>query len=104
AEVRDARRVEMIAVAAQPTPEAGAASVETGRRLPRLNDNQLSAMAELEGAGGRVRVRDLRERLERAGIPESTLATLVKRGLVRLEEAAEAFHYGGVGDSGKNAH
>ncbi len=61
------------------------------RRLPRLNDNQLAAMAELAGCGGRERVRELQVRLARAGVPETTLGTLVRRGLVRLEEAPQAF-------------
>ena len=39
------------------------------------------------------------------GVPESTLGTLVKRELVRVEEVAEAFHFGGVGTHGKkHAH
>jgi primosomal protein N' (replication factor Y) len=39
------------------------------------------------------------------GVPESTLGTLVKRELVRVEEVAEAFHFGGVGAHGKkHAH
>ncbi len=75
------------------------------RRLPRLNENQLAVMAELASVGGRMRVRELRASLARAGVPESTLATLVKRRLVRVEEVAEAFHLGGVGTEGKkHAH
>ena len=38
-------------------------------------------------------------------MPESTLGTLVKRGLVVMEEVAEEFHLGGVGAHGKkHAH
>jgi primosomal protein N' (replication factor Y) len=112
AEVRDARRVEMVAVlvgldAEAPTSqkrdvghtEMGAA-VE-GRRLPKLNENQLAVMAELAGCGGRELVRGLRARLIARGVPESSLATLVKRGLVRLEETAQAFHVTGLSQPGK---
>jgi primosomal protein N' (replication factor Y) len=42
-------------------------------------------------------VRELRVRLERRGVPPSTLGTLVKRGLVLLEETAQAFHVSGLG-------
>ena len=72
-------------------------------RLPRLNENQLAVMAELAAVGGRMRVRDLRQTLARVGVPESTLGTLVKRGLVVIEEVAEAFHLGGVGAHGEEA-
>ena len=65
---------------------------EAGKRLPKLNENQLAVMAELAGCGGRELVRELRGRLSARGVPESTLGTLVKRGLVRLEETAQAFH------------
>ncbi len=73
-------------------------------RLPKLNGNQLAAMAELAGAGGRLLLRDLRERLRSAAVPESTLGTLVKRGLVRLEDVAEAFHMSGLQTGRKHAH
>ena len=66
-------------------------------RLPRLNENQLAVMAELAAVGGRMRVRDLRQAGALRGVPDSTLGTLVKRGLVAIEEVAEAFHLGGVG-------
>jgi primosomal protein N' (replication factor Y) len=87
-EERDARRLERVAVL---VPEA---------RLPRLNDNQTAILAELAAVGGRMRVRDLRG----LSIPESTLGTLVKRGLVAIEEVAETFHLGGVGLHKKHAH
>jgi len=108
AEERDARRLEKIAVLAH-----GSEKREEGRgkseqrlvRLPRLNENQLAVMAELAAVDGRMRVRELRERLARVGVPESTLGTLVKRGLVTIEEVAEDFHLGGVGSHGKkHAH
>ena len=85
AEERDARRLEKVAVLVE------------GARLPKLNENQTAVMAELAAVGGRMRVRDLRQSF--AEVPESTLGTLVKRGLVVVEEVAEAFHLGGVGST-----
>jgi primosomal protein N' (replication factor Y) len=93
AEVRDARRVEMLAVVQEPEAET--------KRLSKLNQNQLAVMAELAGVGGRELVRSLRGRLAGMGVPESTLGTLVKRGLVRLEETAQAFHVSGMQQAGK---
>ncbi|HWW98123.1 MAG TPA: primosomal protein N' [Edaphobacter sp.] len=111
AEERDARRLEKIAVLAHGagSREEGVGSREplpgVGGRLPRLNENQLAVMAELAAVGGRMRVSDLRIALTRAGVPGSTLGTLVKRGLVGIEEAAEEFHLGGVSALGKkHAH
>ncbi|WP_260734648.1 replication restart helicase PriA [Tunturiibacter lichenicola] len=93
AEERDARRLEKIAV------------LVAEARLPKLNENQTAILAELAAVGGRMRVLDLRLSLGRAGVPESTLGTLVKRGLVTIEEVAEEFHLGGVAAHGKkHAH
>jgi primosomal protein N' (replication factor Y) (superfamily II helicase) len=93
AEERDARRLEKVAV------------LVAEARLPKLNENQTAILAELAAVGGRMRVRDLRLSLTRAGVPESTLGTLVKRGLVTVEEVAEEFHLGGVSAHGKkHAH
>src|SRR5271170_4446979 len=93
AEKRDARRLEKVAV------------LVSEARLPKLNENQTAILAELAAVGGQMRVRDLRVSLGRAGVPESTLGTLVKRGLVTIEEVAEEFHLGGVGAFGKkHAH
>jgi primosomal protein N' (replication factor Y) len=97
AEVRDARRVESVAVLEEQETPSDAA----GKRLPKLNENQLAVMAELAGCGGRELVRSLRGRLRESGVPESTLGTLVKRGLVRLEETAQAFHVTGLQQEGK---
>ena len=85
ADARDARRLEKIAVLVEDA------------RLPKLNDNQAAILAEIAAVGGRMRVRDVR----RLSVPASTLATLVKRGLVRIEEVAEAFHMSGVESHGK---
>jgi primosomal protein N' (replication factor Y) len=105
AEERDARRLERVAVLVEGT-EQGTGNREqgtVGARLPRLNENQLAVMAELAAVGGQMRVRDLRGSLP--GVPESTLGTLVKRGLVAIEEVAEDFRFGGVGAHGKkHAH
>ena len=90
AEERDAKRVVKMAVAVE------------GQPLPKLNENQLRVLAELAATGGRLAVRDLRERLR--DVPESTLGTLVKRGLVRLDEEPERFYMGGVGKLGAHEH
>src|SRR5271154_5868610 len=93
AEERDARRLEKVAV------------LVAEARLPKLNENQTAILAELAAVGGRMRVRDLQLSLTRIGVPLSTLGTLVKRGLVTVEEVAEAFHLGGVSAVGKkHAH
>src|SRR5580700_10489925 len=93
AEERDARRLEKVAVLVE------------GARLPKLNENQTAILAELAAVGGRMRVRDLQLSLARVGVPTSTLGTLVKRGLVKIEEVAEEFHLGGVSAHGqKHAH
>ena len=95
AEERDARRTERIAVL---VPDA---------RIPKLNENQTAILAELAAAGGRMRVDDLRDSmpLRELGVPASTLSTLVRRGLVAIEETPEGFHLGGIPSNGKkNAH
>lgn len=117
AEERDARRLEKVAVVQgteireQGTGEqkqvARLAQDDNSKlsrlRLPKLNENQLAIMAELAAVGGRMRVRDLRQTLP--AIPDSTMGTLVKRGLVRIEEVAEDFHLGSVASHGKkHAH
>ena len=109
AEVRDARRVEMVAILEESSPSSpmsedpdmGHPDRSTTKRLPKLNDNQLAVMAELAGCGGRELVRELRSRLGARGIPDSSLSTLVKRGLVRLEETAQAFHVTSLSNHGK---
>ncbi len=120
AEERDAKRVVKVAVVCEPagvgegtadptTPLRSAQDDKTeeggGGRLPQLNDNQLAVMAELASVGGRLPVRDLRDRLVRAKVPEASLLSVVKRGLVRIEEEPEVFALGGVGAAGKrHAH
>lgn len=75
AETRDTRRLVRYDVLAEQA------------RPPKLNENQLSILAELAGAGGCLPVAELRE----LGLPSSTLQTLVKRGLVILEDRPAAF-------------
>jgi primosomal protein N' (replication factor Y) len=76
AEPRDARRTVRYAVLIDDV------------RLPKLNENQQAILAELAAAAGELPVAELR-RLE---VPASTLATLVKRELVRIEERPADFH------------
>jgi len=101
AEVRDARRMESIAVLAEQAADGEPVEGESARRLPALNDNQLAVMAELAGCRGRAPVWELRGRLRPKGVPDSTLGTLVRRGLVRLEEAPQVFHVTGLQQEGK---
>jgi primosomal protein N' (replication factor Y) len=100
AEERDARRMMRVAVLQEglgPTAEG----LNGGRRLPELNENQLKVMAHLEARGGRVETRELKG----LAVPDSTLGTLVKRGLVAVEEVPEEFLFGGTAVAGKkHAH
>jgi primosomal protein N' (replication factor Y) len=81
ADARDARRTVRFAV------------LVSDARLPKLNENQQAILAELAGAGGELPVAELR----RLPLPQSTLATLVKRGLVQIEARAADFHLTGLG-------
>jgi primosomal protein N' (replication factor Y) len=77
---RDARRTERFAVL---IPEA---------RLPALTVKQQAILAELAASGGELPLAELR----RKDLPSSTLQTLVRRGLVRIDERAAAFRMGGL--------
>jgi primosomal protein N' (replication factor Y) (superfamily II helicase) len=77
---RDARRMERFAVL---IPEM---------RLPTLTAKQQSILAELAACGGELPLLELRKR----DLPSSTLQTLVRRGLVRIEERPAAFRLGGL--------
>ncbi len=77
---RDARRMERFAVL---IPEG---------RLPALTEKQQAILAELAASGGELPLRELRRR----DLPSSTLQTLVRRGLVRIDERPEAFRLGGI--------
>lgn len=78
---RDARRTERYIVL---LPET---------RLPKLTQNQQAILAELAACGGEMALADLR----RKELPSSTLQTLVRRGLVRIDERRAAFRLGGLG-------
>ncbi len=77
---RDARRTERFAVL---VPET---------RLPTLTAKQQAILAELASCGGELPLAELR----RKELPSSTLQTLVRRGLVRIDERAAAFRLGGI--------
>ena len=98
---RDAARTERYVVT---VPDA---------RLPKLNGNQFAILAEMAGAGGELSAtalrRSFRERtainadgaLVPAPIPDSTVSTLIRRGILRVEERPLSFHLGGVHAPGK---
>ncbi|MGC9159548.1 MAG: replication restart helicase PriA [Terracidiphilus sp.] len=77
---RDARRRERFAVL---VPDA---------RLPALTRKQQAILAELASCGGELPLAELRRR----DLPSSTLQTLVRRGLVRIDERAAEFRLGGL--------
>jgi len=80
---RDARRMERFAVL---IPEA---------RLPALTEKQQAILAELAACGNELPLTELR----RKDLPTSTLQTLVRRGLVRIDERPAAFRLGGLDKS-----
>ncbi len=61
-------------------------------RLPSLTEKQQAILAELAACGGELPLAELRQ----SELPSSTLQTLVRRGLVRIEERAAAFRLGGL--------
>jgi primosomal protein N' (replication factor Y) len=77
---RDARRTERFAVLVEET------------RLPELTAKQRAILAELAACRGELPLAELRCR----DFPSSTLQTLVRRGLVRIEERAAGFRMGGI--------
>ena len=77
---RDARRMERFAV------------LTGDGRLPALTEKQMAILAELAASGGELPLAELRRR----DLPSSTLQTLVRRGLVRIDERPEAFRLGGL--------
>jgi primosomal protein N' (replication factor Y) len=78
---RDARRMERFAVL---VPEA---------RLPALTPKQQAVLAELAAGGGELPL----GALQATGISPSSLQTLVKRGLVRIDERPASFSLSGIG-------
>ncbi len=77
---RDAQRTERFAVLVEET------------RLPKLTKKQQGILAELAACGGELPLAELR----RKDMSSSTLQTLVKRALVRIEERQAAFHLTGL--------
>ncbi len=77
---RDARRTERFAVLIAET------------RLPALTEKQQAILAELAACGGELPLAELRAR----DLPSSTLQTLVRRGLVRIDERPAVFRLGGL--------
>lgn len=77
---RDARRMERFAVLVEET------------RLPKLTEKQQAILAELAAAGGELPLAELRKR----DLPSSTLQTLVRKTLVKIEERPMAFRMGGL--------
>jgi primosomal protein N' (replication factor Y) (superfamily II helicase) len=75
---RDATRTIKIATLKSDTPDA---------KPPKLNDNQRHLIDALTSAGGKIPVDSLRS----LKIPRSTLATLVRRGLIELTDAPADF-------------
>ena len=77
---RDARRIERFAV------------LISDARLPALTTKQQAILAELAARGGELPLSELR----RKDLPSSTLQTLVRRGLVRIDERPATFRLGGI--------
>ena len=67
-------------------------------RIPKLNANQQTLLAELAGAGGELAVAELHQ----LDLPDSTLGTLVRRGLVAIEERPADFHLSSLNTLGHN--
>ncbi len=77
---RDARRKERFCV------------LVSDVRLPALTEKQQAILAELAACGGEIPLAALRAR----NLPTSTLQTLVRRGLVRIDERPAVFRLGGL--------
>ena len=78
---KDARRFDQFAV------------LVTDVRLPALTTNQQAILAELAACGGELALGELKRKLGSSG----TLKTLVKRGLVKIEERPASFNMAGLG-------
>ena len=77
---RDARRTERFVVLVE------------AARLPALTAKQQAILAELAACGGELALAELRRR----NLPSSTLQTLVRKGLVRIDERPMVFRMGGL--------
>ena len=88
---RDARRMVQVAVLkslnAEGAEDAGVAEGERSRRHRPLNANQQRIVNAISAAGGRIGVAEL----SGLSVPKTTLATLVKRGIVVIEEEPANF-------------
>jgi primosomal protein N' (replication factor Y) (superfamily II helicase) len=82
---RDARRMERFAI------------LIPGTRLPPLTVRQQAILAELAAGGNELPLAELRRR----NLPSSTLQTLVRRSLVRIEERPAVFRLGGIEPAGR---
>ena len=92
-QARDARRTVEIAV----LKPVESKLPEEGKPAAKLNANQQTIIAFLQArllqtGQGRAAVEEIRE----LPVPRTTLQTLVKRGLVEIEEEAAEFHVGGL--------
>jgi primosomal protein N' (replication factor Y) len=85
---RDARRMERFAV------------LISEARLPALTVKQQAILAELAACRGELPLSELR----RKDLPSSTLQTLVRRGLVRIDERPAAFRLGGIAPAAERFH
>jgi len=77
---RDARRTERFVLLIPDT------------RLPRLTEKQQAVLAALSACDGEMPLTELRK----SNMPSSTLQTLVRRGLVRIDERPVEFRLGGI--------
>ncbi len=84
--VTDATRTRQVAVLLKKQSRGGRSLVPEELSQTKLNSNQRLIVDALTSAGGKLDVETLRE----LDIPRSTLATLVKRGLVELVNEAIA--------------
>jgi primosomal protein N' (replication factor Y) (superfamily II helicase) len=92
-DVRDASRTVKFAVLV----ESGILEAGSGRK--KLNANQQAIIDALRASGGRMSMEQVRELCvveTGARVPQSTLQTLVRRGLARTEEAPAEFTISGL--------
>jgi primosomal protein N' (replication factor Y) len=83
---REAVRTVKFAVLRKPAASAGTGESGASRSERKLNPNQRAVLEALSAAGGRMQLDALRE----LPVPPSSIATLVKRGLLAVvEEPAE---------------
>ncbi len=90
--VRDAARTMRVAILNE-SMEPRCAEAKPGRAL---NANQNALLDALRKSGGRLAVDQLNE----LPIPRTTLATLIKRGLVRVESQPAEFHISSLATRG----